>query len=103
MIYEQSRSQAHGSRQIHVCTQVTLLGTFRSTPTHAGPWDRGHGPPGNLTGSVLECYGGKGNANGTAFITLNSDSTLEGVVIFYPEQVLSGTYVHALHVSIPVC
>lgn len=27
----------------------------------------------------------KGNINGTAFITLNEDSTLEGVVIYYPE------------------
>lgn len=77
--------------ELVVPPSVTLIGTFRSTPTHAGPWDRGHGPPGNLTGSVLESYGGKGSANGTAFITLNSDSTLEGVVIFYPEQVRSGT------------
>ena len=77
--------------ELVVPASVTLLGTFRSTPTHAGPWDGGHGPAGNLTGSVLECYGGKGSANGTAFVTLNSDSTLEGVVIFYPEQVRAGT------------
>lgn len=27
-----------------------------------------------------------GNINSSAFITLNEDSTLEGVVIYYPEQ-----------------
>ena len=40
---------------------------------------------------MLECYGGKGSPDGPAFITLNNVSTLEGVVIYYPEQVRSGT------------
>ena len=73
---------------------VTLLGTFRSTPTHEGKWfppaDHKY-PPANLTGSVLECYGGRGSASGPAFITLRDSSTLEGVVIIYPEQVRVGT------------
>lgn len=77
------RFACHG--ELTVPPSVTLLGSFRSTPTHAGPFYPGGA---NLSGSVLEVYGGKGKVNGTAFITLNSDSTLEGVVIFYPEQVM---------------
>jgi len=37
-------------------------------------------------GSQLFVVGGKGDENGTPFITLQQSSCLEGVTIFYPEQ-----------------
>ena len=70
---------------------VTLEGTWRAPATYRGDalgesgpgWYRG---PGTLTGSVLLAVEGAGKPEGTPFITLNTNSTLKGVTIFYPEQ-----------------
>lgn len=47
-------------------------------------------PPSNekapLSGSVLLAVEGSGKADATPFISLNTDSGLKGVTIFYPEQ-----------------
>ncbi|MGI6296370.1 MAG: glycosyl hydrolase family 28-related protein [Armatimonadota bacterium] len=39
-----------------------------------------------LTGSVLLAVEGAGDSNGVPFITLNTNSTLKGMTIYYPEQ-----------------
>lgn len=41
-------------------------------------------PRGN--GAILEVYAGKGNENGTPFITMEPNSGLRGITINYPEQ-----------------
>lgn len=55
---------------------VTLQGVFQA-------------PPGNYSGNVgstLLAYEGKGNENGTPFIQMSDQSTIKGLMIFYPEQ-----------------
>ena len=39
-------------------------------------------------GSVMEIYAGKGDENGTPFITMESGSGIRGLVMDYPEQVI---------------
>lgn len=63
---------------------VTLKGTFGSVPAHAGIRDRSDSTP--QYGSVLEPYAGRGSAEGTPFITIQENATLQGFVVHYPEQ-----------------
>lgn len=66
---------------------VTLEGVWRSPPTVARYHSAAdqQSPP-VLTGSVLLAVEGAGEADGTPFITLHTNSTLKGLTIFYPEQ-----------------
>ncbi len=61
--------------------------TIPANVTLEGIWEAPHrgDPPGG--GSVLLAYPGKGDAAGTPFITMNTSSTLKGLLIYYPEQV----------------
>lgn len=66
---------------------VTLEGTWRapaSVTEYHDPKDPKGGPL--LIGSVLLAVEGAGNPDGTPFISLDRNSTLKGVTIFYPEQ-----------------
>ncbi|MEN6583805.1 MAG: glycosyl hydrolase family 28-related protein [Armatimonadota bacterium] len=54
---------------------VTLEGVFRA-PNQGKQYK----------GSTLLAVEGKGNADGTPFIMLNTNSTLKGINVFYPEQ-----------------
>lgn len=70
---------------------VTLEGNWRAPATYRGDCLGASGPgwyigQGQLTGSVLLAVEGAGKPDGTPFITLNTNSTLKGVTIFYPEQ-----------------
>jgi len=67
---------------------VALEGTYLAVPSHSGIRDSGGLLPND--GTIFLTYSGKGSATGTAFITLQEDSTLRGVVIYYPEQVTKG-------------
>jgi len=67
---------------------VSLEGTFRCVPSHAGIRDAGTLKP--TDGSILLPYAGRGSETGAPFIQLQEDSTLKGVVIYYPEQSNSG-------------
>lgn len=58
----------------HVC----LEGIWRA-PVRGEPPDR--------HGSVLLAFAGKGDADGPPFLTLNENSVLKGLTVFYPEQV----------------
>ena len=60
-------------------TNVTLEGVWRA-PARGVPVD---------AGSTLLAVEGKGDADGTPFITLNTNSALSGLSIFYPEQVIA--------------
>lgn len=67
---------------------VTLQGTWQAPPSHTGIRDaRGLKPE---YGTVLLAYEGAGKEDGTPFISLTDNSTLRGVVIYYPEQDPSG-------------
>jgi hypothetical protein len=74
-----------GNLQIPIA--VTLEGVFKAVPSHTGVGQKGLLPN---DGSTLLAYAGSGSASGTPFITMKVDSTLRGVVIYYPEQVTQG-------------
>ncbi len=71
---------------LNVPANVTLQGIFRAPP--AGVAGHNQYAPGNSpkAGSCLLAVGGKGQPNGTPLISLNTNSTLYGVKVFYPEQ-----------------
>lgn len=64
---------------------VALEGSWKSVPAHAGMRDPGSPKPtdGGTTFLVSE---NRGNENGTPFITLHNNSTLKGIVLYYPKQ-----------------
>lgn len=63
---------------------VTLEGTWRA-PGRLYP-EVGDGNLDSLGGSVLLAYPGAGDEDGEPFIWMNSNSTLKGIAVFYPEQ-----------------
>jgi hypothetical protein len=53
--------------------------------TIRGDWQKP--VPGNpVVGTILQAYAGRGNENGTPFIELRSSSGINGITIWYPEQ-----------------
>ena len=68
---------------------VTLCGSFGCVPSHPGLREPQQVKPGK-DGTVLLVIGGKGNEDGTPFITLHSNSSVCGLVIYYPEQIVDG-------------
>lgn len=64
-----------------------VKGTLTIPPGVALEGTSRNAPPRSLSGSVLLTVFGKGNPDDTPFITLNTNSTLCGVVIHYPEQI----------------
>jgi Pectate lyase superfamily protein len=65
---------------------VTLRGSFGCVPSHTGMRDNGQPNPGD-DGTVLLVTAGRDNEDGEPFITLNTNSSLAGLTIYYPEQV----------------
>ena len=70
---------------LNVPPAVTLKGTWESVPAHNGIRDRGLPKPTD-DGTTLLVTEGAGREDGPAFITLNTNSTLKGVVLYYPQQ-----------------
>jgi hypothetical protein len=70
---------------LNVPATVTLAGLWQSVPAHNGIRDRGLPKPTD-DGTTFLVTEGAGSEEGPAFITLNTNSTLKGVVIYYPEQ-----------------
>jgi Pectate lyase superfamily protein len=70
------------SGSLTIPVAVSLVGTYRAPPAH----NVGQGGEAPNTGSVLIPRGGQGNASATPFITMQDDSTLTGVVIYYDGQ-----------------
>lgn len=64
---------------------VTLRGSFVCVPSHTGLREKGRPKPGD-DGTAFLVTAGKGNEQGTPFLTLNTNSSLAGVTIYYPEQ-----------------
>lgn len=70
---------------LNVPNGVTLRGIWQSVPAHNGIRDRGLPKPTD-DGTTFLLTEGAGKEDGPAFVTLNTNSTLKGVVIYYPEQ-----------------
>jgi hypothetical protein len=70
---------------LNVPPAVTLRGVWESVPSHNGIRDPKLPKPTD-DGSTLLVTEGAGAEDGTPFITLNTNSTLKGVVLYYPEQ-----------------
>ncbi|MCS7089818.1 MAG: glycosyl hydrolase family 28-related protein [Verrucomicrobiota bacterium] len=70
---------------LRVPPAVTLRGVWESVPAHNGIRDRGLPKPTD-DGTTFLVTGGAGSEAEPPFITLNHNSTLKGVVIYYPDQ-----------------
>ena len=64
---------------------VTLKGIWESVPSHVGIRNQGASKPTD-DGTTFLATESAGNEDGPPFITLNNNSTLKGVVIYYPKQ-----------------
>lgn len=71
--------------QLNVPSAVTLKGTWESVPAHNGLRDAGLPKPTD-DGTTFLITANAGKEDGPPFITLNHNSTLKGVVLYYPEQ-----------------
>jgi hypothetical protein len=71
--------------QLTVPPAVTLKGIWESVPAHNGIRDHGLPKPTD-DGTTFLTTANRGKEDGPAFITLNHNSTLKGVVIYYPDQ-----------------
>jgi hypothetical protein len=70
---------------LNVPPSVTLAGVWQSVPAHNGIRDPGLPKPTD-DGTTFLVTEGAGREEGPAFITLNTNSVLKGVVLYYPEQ-----------------
>jgi hypothetical protein len=70
---------------LSVPSAVTLKGMWESVPSHVGFRNGGLAKP-MADGTTFLVTQNRGKEDGADFITLNSDSTLKGVVIYYPDQ-----------------
>ncbi|MDB6056539.1 MAG: hypothetical protein JWO95_383 [Verrucomicrobiales bacterium] len=73
------------ARHLNVPAGVTLKGMWESVPSHIGLRNEGHPKPTD-DGTTFIVNADAGNESGPPFITLNANSTLKGVVIYYPNQ-----------------
>jgi hypothetical protein len=68
-----------------VPSAVTLKGIWESVPSHVGVRNPGLAKPTD-DGTTFLVTEGIGSEDGAPFITLTQNSTLKGVVIYYPDQ-----------------
>jgi hypothetical protein len=73
------------SGSLNIPQSVTLKGSFESVPAHNGIRDKGLPLPGD-DGTTFLVTGGKGDEDASPFITLNTNSTLCGVLLYWPLQ-----------------
>jgi len=64
---------------------VSLRGSYLCVPSHTGIRDKGQTKPGE-DGTALFVTSGREKEDGKPFLTLNSNSSVNGLCIFYPEQ-----------------
>jgi hypothetical protein len=65
---------------------VTLRGSFSCVPSHVGLRNQGAAKPVD-DGTALYVTAGRGSEDGAPFLTLNTNSAVTGLTIYYPEQV----------------
>jgi hypothetical protein len=66
---------------------VSLRGSFGCVPSHSGIRNQDQPKPGD-DGSALFVIAGRGSEEGKPFLTLNTNSSVSGLTIYYPEQVM---------------
>ncbi len=71
--------------RLNVPQAVTLAGVWESVPAHNGIRDKGLPKPTD-DGTTFLVTGDAGAEDAPAFLTLNTNSTLRGVVLYYPNQ-----------------
>ena len=64
---------------------VSLRGSYGCVPSHTGVRDPGQPKPGD-DGTALFVVGGRGVEEGDPFLSLNTNSSVIGLTIYYPEQ-----------------
>ena len=74
---------------LDVPSGVTLKGVWESVPAHDGLRDHDGAKPTD-SGTTFLVTENEGNEGGPAFITLHDNSTLKGVVLYYPRQNADG-------------
>ncbi len=79
------RGSFYFAGHLNVPRGVTLEGIWKSVPSHTGIRDRGGVKP-TADGTTFLVTENRGSEAGTTFITLNENSTLKGVVLYYPDQ-----------------
>jgi hypothetical protein len=79
------RGQYFFAGHLNVPNGVTLEGMWISVPAHTGVRDRGQPRPTD-DGTTFLVTESAGHEDGAPFITLNTNSTLKGVVLYYPQQ-----------------
>ena len=80
-----SRGNYFFAGHLNIPNAVTLAGVWQSVPAHNGIRDRGLPKPTD-DGTTFLVTGDAGREDGSAFITLNTNSTLKGIVLYYPQQ-----------------
>ena len=70
---------------LNVPAAVTLRGIWESVPSHVGIRDAGGDKPTD-DGTTFLVTESAGQEEGPAFVTLHDNSTLKGVVLYYPRQ-----------------
>ncbi|SDC98071.1 Pectate lyase superfamily protein [Niabella drilacis] len=70
---------------LNIPQAVTLKGAFESVPSHNGIRNKGLPKPGD-DGTTFLITGNRGTEDAAPFITLNTNSTLRGVVLYWPLQ-----------------
>ena len=71
---------------LNVPEGVTLRGSYSCVPSHTGIRDHGQPKPGD-DGTAFLVTAGRGKEDGQPFITLNTNSSIAGLTIYYPEQI----------------
>lgn len=79
------RGNYYFAGHLRVPTGVTLQGIWKSVPAHLGLRSAGFHKPTD-DGTTFLVTENEGAENGAPFITLGDDSTLSGVVFYYPRQ-----------------
>lgn len=70
---------------LNIPAAVTLRGIWESVPSHVGIRDAGGDKP-TEDGTTFLVTESAGQEEGPAFLTLHDNSTLKGVVLYYPRQ-----------------
>jgi hypothetical protein len=70
---------------LNVPNAVTLQGLWKSVPSHLGLRDGDRDKPTD-DGTTFLITENEGNENGAPFVKLHDNSTLSGVVLYYPRQ-----------------
>ena len=82
---EAGRGNYFFAGHLNVPPAVALQGPWKSVPAHLGLRDAGRDKPAD-NGATFLITENEGNESGPPFIRLNDNSTLSGVVLYYPRQ-----------------